>query len=280
MRTRGRRGAGEVPSARRPQRVRRPRAHGSGLHHGRASRAGTRQLWVSGQRSARGDALHRVQAGGAGVGSPPAGHQSEYGRFHAKLRWKRERTCDPSQPAADFAAQRCGRHRGGNGDQHSAPQPGGALRRPGRSHRRKARLPHRPRRVDQQVGCARVPVRRVGRRAVQTHPGPRLPHGGDHHGHGIRTQVVCDGSRGGGCSRQDQHRAHRAERQKEGGGGLFGDPILVHLQENGHHRARGAVPVQQSGPLGAHGAAREREAAAGGLRPEGRVRPRRRASGD
>ena len=145
----GRRRDGKLPPARRRGHLRHPRAHGAAVHAPRAARGRLGQLRIARRRRRRRHALHRVPAGRDQRRAAARDRRGD-GRLPAELRRHAPGAGGAAGPRAEPARQRRHRHRGRDGDQHPAPQPGrgrhGArqsARRPGSQQRPAG--PRRPR---------------------------------------------------------------------------------------------------------------------------------------
>ena len=138
-----RRGARQVPSARRRAGLRGARPHGAGVLAALPAGRRAGQLRLHRRRPARGDALHR---GAPGQDRPrDAGrHRQGHGRLRRRTSTRRSRSRSSCPPGPEPARQRLLRHRGRHGDEHPAPQPerGGGRARRGdrqpRGHHRRA----------------------------------------------------------------------------------------------------------------------------------------------
>ncbi len=240
VRAHRRRGAGQVPPARRHRDLRGAGAHGAGLLH--ALHAGRRpgQFRLGGWRRGGGLPLYRMPAGQDRL-RDAARHRQGDGGFHAELRRQGVRARRPADARSQPAGQRLLGHRGGHGDQHPAAQPRRSGRRlPARA--RPAALRHRGR--DQADAGARFPDRRHHLRPRRRARG--LPH---------RSRPRGDA------------RAHALR------GGRPGRPP-------GGHRRRAALPGEQEGAARAHCRAGHREEAGRRLGHPRRIGPDRHARGD
>ena len=232
VRAHRRRGARQVPPARRLRHLRGAGAHGAGLLHALHADRRPGQLRLDRRRLGRGLPLHRVPAGAHLLGAAGR-HRQGNGRFRPQLR----RQGDGADGAADAhpepADQRLLGHRGRHGDQHPAAQPGrGGRRGPGAA--RQSRHQHR--------------------RADRDHPGAGFPHGRHH----LRPR-----RRAPGLPHRPRPRDHARAHPFRGHG--KGQPP-------GDHRRRAALPGQQEEPARAHRRAGEREEARRHQRNPRRVR--------
>ena len=242
-----RRGDGQTPPPRRRRHLRRPGADGAALRDAAAHRRRARQLGFSG-RLCGGDALHRVPDGAAGGGDDrrhPRGHR----RLPAQLRLPRDGAQRPAGGHPPPARQRQHRHRGRDGHQHRAAQPGRGG--PGASPRHQA-------------------SRRHGRRPDAVHPRPRpadrwqdrRPRGGPRRLRDRARQLpdACHGPH-----RDDRppqgHRGHRAPLRRGHREGRRADQDARAGQEAAGHR-------RHQGPH------RPRQGSAAGHRGQERLRPR------
>ena len=114
-----RRGAGQVPPARRRGGVRGDGAHGPGFQPALPAGGRPGQLRLHRRRQRRGDALYRGAAG-QDRHRDAGGHREGYGRLDGQLRRHAQGADRPARRAAQPSRQRRQRHRGRHGDQHPA----------------------------------------------------------------------------------------------------------------------------------------------------------------
>ena len=146
----------EVPPARRPIRLRRPRPDGAGLVAALPAGRRARQLRVRRRRSGRRVPVHRSAARAHGDGDA-ARHRGRDRRLRPELRRVRAAAGRPAQPLPEPAGERLRRDRGRHGHEHPAAQPR-------RDDRRGRALPREPRcdpgRADEVRQGTRLPDRR------------------------------------------------------------------------------------------------------------------------
>ncbi len=167
MRPRGGRRHRQVPSARRPGRLRRPRAPRPGFRPALSAGRRPGQLRQHRRRQCRCLPLHRGAAVAHGH-RLARGHRRGDRRFPRLLQRRGHRAGRPARQFPEPAGERLCRHRRGHGDQHSPAQRGGALQRRAAPHQASQRHHRQAGRVRARAGLS---DRRHHRRAARVDPG-------------------------------------------------------------------------------------------------------------